>query len=1156
MTGSQPDNEAIFHAARDISNSERRREYVRDACGRDEARIAHVEALLAAADTRDSFLDHPAVSDAVSTSDQPTTGLGTVIGPYKLVEQIGEGGMGTVWMAQQSEPVKRLVALKVIKPGMDSRQVIARFEAERQALALTDHPNIARVLDGGTTDAGRPYFVMDLVRGVPITRYCDEHQLTPKARLELFIPVCQAVQHAHQKGIIHRDLKPSNVLVALYDGQPVPKVIDFGVAKATGQSLTDKTLVSGFGNIVGTLEYMSPEQAEVNQLDIDTRSDIYSLGVLLYELLTGSPPFSRKDLERAGMLEMLRVIREEEPSKPSTKLSTAEDLPTLAANRGTEPAKLTKLVRGELDWIVMKALDKDRNRRYETANGFAMDVQRYLADEAVLACPPSPGYLLRKFVLRNRVAVGVAAFITVTVIGVVGLVIASLNYVNRRSLAAFIRVQEAHGVAITALNRESRARKAEVEARKQSEQVSAHRQIGLASYAWADGDIGLVRKLLAQIPFDLRRWEWHYLNRLTRQHLSAWQFEQQQVCELGFRGDVILAGLMPKATSSPLGRPPRMQKVDLIELRSGNQVTTLENCPYIRLDSDGALLAHPTTGMGSRVLVRSTRTGDVLHSFMPTSRGEHHPLAYAEIYVGGGKIAYRVQSSEPLAVGDLASGKTILEIAERPTRMGIIRDGARLFARLDDKLAYWDLTDPAASPRFVSTPAFSRKWSNSRLAFDPTGHTFATWLHSDASVDLWNAETGAWKVSLGGHPNGVDTASFTPDGSRIATGGGDGIVRVWDCGTGQQLGSYRGLSDFPTHLVWAPDGKSLLSSAQGEVFHWDTERQQEAITVRRHAFQMAFTTNDRVVIKAAQHPLEAIDTATGRLTTLEPPKLPGTMFPLAAGRILFVQSAQGKPRLHLHEYPEGGAGRVLDTPDGSGVSSVALSRDGRRLAVGCTTGVVHVWDAERPTHLYTLGPLNDTITAVQFSANGERLAARTGPTRPPPVLLGPEGKNNLPSLIPNLIPPKLDPNKPPTLVVWEVSGRELFRRQVKHSDRELIAFRPDGAELAVPQPGGVIQIFDTEGGRPERDLPVSRDTICSMTYTRDGSRLITGDSIGLVKIWDSAAGYEIMTLGRHMNAVGHVACSPDGCRLVTAGSDAIRIWDGTPLAAERPRETE
>jgi tetratricopeptide (TPR) repeat protein/serine/threonine protein kinase len=419
MLPDSPKVQSIFHDAVEHHAAADWPAFLDQVCGGDVELRRAVEALLRGHEQANSLLDEPAPS-AATTAEPEFTAPGTVIGPYKLLEQIGEGGMGTVWMAQQTEPVKRLVAVKLIKAGMDSRQVIARFEAERQALALMDHANIARVLDAGTTDAGRPYFVMDLVKGVPITKYCDEHQFTPRQRLELFLPVCQAVQHAHQKGIIHRDLKPSNVLVALYDGKPVPKVIDFGVAKAAGQLLTDKTLVTGFGNIVGTLEYMSPEQAEVNQLDIDTRSDIYSLGVLLYELLAGSPPFSRKELEKAGMLEMLRVIREQEPSKPSTKLSSSDALPTLSANRGTEPAKLTKLVRGELDWIVMKALEKDRNRRYETANGFAMDVQRYLADEPVQACPPSAGYRLRKFARRNKTGLVMASVISVALLLAVG----------------------------------------------------------------------------------------------------------------------------------------------------------------------------------------------------------------------------------------------------------------------------------------------------------------------------------------------------------------------------------------------------------------------------------------------------------------------------------------------------------------------------------------------------------------------------------------------------------------------------------------------------------------------------------------------------------------------------------------------------------------
>ena len=353
------------------------------------------------------------MDDVQATIDRPVTERpGDTIGPYKLLQQIGEGGMGVVYMAEQNEPVRRKVALKIIKPGMDSKQVIARFEAEQQALALMDHPNIAKVLDAGTTDSGRPYFVMELVKGQPITEYCDQHRLTPRERLELFVPVCQAIQHAHQKGIIHRDIKPSNILVAEYDEQAVPKVIDFGVAKAINQPLTEKTMFTAFGQIVGTLEYMSPEQAKVNQLDIDTRTDVYSLGVLLYELLTGTTPFDKQRLRAAAWDEMLRIIREEEPPKPSTRLSDSQQsVPSISADRHTEPAKLTKLVRGELDWIVMKALEKDRARRYDTASALAADIGHYLQDEPVVACPPSAAYRFRKFARRNKVALAVAGLI-------------------------------------------------------------------------------------------------------------------------------------------------------------------------------------------------------------------------------------------------------------------------------------------------------------------------------------------------------------------------------------------------------------------------------------------------------------------------------------------------------------------------------------------------------------------------------------------------------------------------------------------------------------------------------------------------------------------------------------------------------------------------
>ena len=399
----------IFKAAVKLP-PDRRAAYLEEACGSNALLRGEIESLLRAHDTAGSFLeDDPAGRGPTVTFESIAERPGTVIGPYKLIDEIGEGGFGLVFVAEQQHPIRRRVALKIIKPGMDTREIIARFEVERQALALMDHSNIAQVFDAGTTNNGRPYFVMELVRGIPIVDYCDQEQLTTRDRLNLFLSVCQAVQHAHSKGIIHRDLKPSNILVAPHDGVPVVKVIDFGIAKAIGQRLTDKTVYTRFTQMIGTPLYMSPEQAEVNALDIDIRSDVYTLGVVLYELLTGTTPFDRQRFATASFDEIRRIIREEDPPEPSTRLSSTRDAAKVASARRTEPAKLAKLVHGELDWIVMKALEKDRGRRYQTANGFARDIQRYLADEPVEACPPSAAYRLRKFAGKNRRILATAA---------------------------------------------------------------------------------------------------------------------------------------------------------------------------------------------------------------------------------------------------------------------------------------------------------------------------------------------------------------------------------------------------------------------------------------------------------------------------------------------------------------------------------------------------------------------------------------------------------------------------------------------------------------------------------------------------------------------------------------------------------------------------
>jgi|GEM_PF-3888559 len=476
----------IFAEALAISAGPERSRFIDQACGTDDGLRWRVLRLLRAHDDAQSFLELPAV-DPASTADAVFERPGTLIGSYKLLQQIGEGGFGIVFMAEQTEPVRRKVALKLIKPGMDTRQVIARFEAERQALAVMDHPNIARVLDAGTTEFGRPYFVMELVRGIPITQYCDENNLPIRERLVLFATVCQAIQHAHTKGIIHRDIKPTNVLVTRLDGQPLVKVIDFGVAKAMGQQLTDRTLFTEFAQMIGTPLYMSPEQAELSGTDIDTRSDIYSLGVLLYELLTGSTPVSKEQLKQAAFDEIRRIIREDEPPKPSTRISTAEAAPSIAAHRHTEPAKLARLVRGELDWIVMKALEKERGRRYETASAFAADVLNYLADEPVLACPPSVGYRLRKFVRRNKAALATATIASfVVLLAVVNLTVATAAIVIVALVLGIVvstwqalRAIKAEKLAQTRLQAETKARTDAEQARQELEEKV--RQIALHS---------------------------------------------------------------------------------------------------------------------------------------------------------------------------------------------------------------------------------------------------------------------------------------------------------------------------------------------------------------------------------------------------------------------------------------------------------------------------------------------------------------------------------------------------------------------------------------------------------------------------------------------------------------------------------------------------
>lgn len=1111
-------------------NASQRTAYLAEACGPDRELRHRVEQLLMEHEKEQSFFLDAPLPVVQLTIDQPLQEkLGTQIGPYKLLQQIGEGGMGVVFMAEQTAPVQRRVALKIIKPGMDTRQVIARFEAERQALAVMDHVNIARVLDAGATAQGRPYFVMELVNGVPITKYCDDNRLTPRQRLELFVPVCQAIQHAHQKGIIHRDIKPSNVMVTLYDGKPVPKVIDFGVAKAIEQKLTERTLFTQFGTMVGTLEYMSPEQAEMSALGVDTRSDIYSLGVLLYELLTGSTPLSHQRVKEAAYAEILRLIREEDPPKPSTRLSdSGEALASISAQRHTEPAKLSKLLRGELDWIVMKTLEKDRGRRYESASGFAADVQRYLNDETVQACPPSAGYRFGKFARRYRGALATAFIVLLAMcVATIGLAVSNVLVRAERN-----QKEKALGEKVTALGEKQAAlTKAQtnfVEAQKQTgiakkqervateQELLARRryyasQMNLAMQAWEAGHAARVLALLeSQRPKvdeeDLRTFEWYYLWRLCQGGL------RRRFPQLNYDNAAVLA-LSPDGHTLATGF---LHTIKIWDTRTGHEKGTLTGhegqVEQVVITSDGkTLISRDNTTIRTWDLLTCTEKSAAIKDL--AVHGHRFAVCHdgKTLVLGGpsGLTFWDVATGQPVVIE--GSGGS-----NRYHKVAVDSAGQTVAACNGDNIIRVWARDGAG---WRERPVLNAQGWCPSLTLSPDGKLLGTaW----PQPKCYDPATGQLRLTPVGHTGDVLSLSFSGDSKSLVSTAMDQTARVWDAATGRQLSCFAHL--VAVHgAVLSADGKVAATAGDG-IRVWDTARPEESVVLQRSApiSALALSPDGQTL---------AVAGSDGTKLWNLPHRSSGTSLPPSEG-VAFspdgktVATDNGK-NLELWNLA-GERLTVLERPDlpGRSFRSRAFSPDGKSLISPVGSQAI-LWDLGT-RQVKTSIQLVANMSVVAYSPDGKHLAAGSQ--------FG-------------------------VVKLFEADTmREtvtLQRYEFAATYTKALAFSRDSTLLAAGNLEGHVQIWEVKTGRLFAALRGHVGAIAGLSFSADGRTLATASHDHTVKMWDTATGQERFTLRGHQGPVHAVEFLPDGDALITGSADGtLRLWPAPTDDVARARKQE
>jgi WD40 repeat protein/serine/threonine protein kinase len=1080
--------EAIFDAAIQFKSLKKRDAYVLRACGDDQKLLARVRALLEHHDAS-SFLDAPIFDPEVTLDTSPLTeGPGTTIGNYKLLEQIGEGGMAVVYMAEQEKPLRRRVALKIIKLGMDTKSVITRFEVERQALAVMDHPNISRVFDAGTTETGRPYFVMELVRGVSISRYCDKNKLNTKERLGLFVQVCNAVQHAHQKGIIHRDIKPSNILVTLHDGKPVPKVIDFGIAKATSQRLTEKTLFTRYAQMIGTPAYMSPEQAEMSDLDIDTRTDIYSLGVLLYELLTSTTPFSEEQLCEAGYLEMQRIIREEEPLKPSTKLSTLGDtLTDVAEHRKASPDLLQKLVRGDLDWIVMKSLDKDRTRRYDTANALAADIQRHLSHELVEANPPNTIYRIRKFVQKHRGTV--AAVFTIIAILIAGFMVSTTLYL----------------FAVEALGKEATARQAAEKAENiAQEKAEAHRRalyynrIALADVQWHAANISSVHRLLELCPKDLRGWEWYHLLRISDQALMTLRGHDGNVNSVAFSPD-----------GSRIVSCGDDQTIKVWETKSGAEVMTLHGhksrITSVAFSPDGRRIV--SGSMGHTLKIWDAQSGSELMTLL----GHKVPVNSVAFSPDGKRIVSGTDNT--LKVWDAESGSEVMTLRGREAfilSVAFSPDGRRIVVGgYDRMLKIWDANGGAEAMTLRGHEKFI-----SSVAFSPDGMRIVS-ASKDKTLKIWDVNSGAEVMTLRGHNVDVTSTAFSPDGRWIVSGSSDKTLKVWDASSGEEIMTLRGYEREVLCVAFSPDSRWIVSGSRDNTLKiWDVESSGGLASLRGHGAQIRsvdFSPDGKRIVSGGGRFVKVWDVEAGSVV-MNLKGHPNSVFSVAFspdGRLIVSGSRDNTLKVWDAEI-----GREVMTLRGHKVpvNSVAFSRDGSRIVSGSGDKTLKVWDAETGSEVMALKGHPNSVCSVAFSPDGRKIVSGSGDN---------------------------------DLKVWDASsGAEVMTLRGHNEAVMSVAFSPDGRRIVSGSNDKTLKVWDANSGIEVMTLRGHEGNVNSVEFSPDGRRIISCCSNKALKVWDASSGAEAMTLRGHEGRINSVAYSPDGRRIASGSSDStLKVWD-------------